>query len=322
MASHADEVNPELKGVAARQGGVFSRGQAIAAGYSPEQMRERLADRRWERIRHGQYAEAVDLSHLPSWERETSRHRRAVHAVMNSFRPGSVAVCHQSALVLHDLDPWGVDLGEVQVNRLDERKGRVRAGVREHGGKLSPLDLTEANGLLLTTVPRAVVELACRCAFEPAVVAVDAALRRNLIGDVEIARLLEVTEFWPGGPMARAALAFGTRLSESAGESRLRVLMHDQGLPKPVPQYVFEDVAGFVARVDFYFPAQRTVVEFDGLVKYAEGSAEVLVREKIREDRLRALGLEVVRITWSDLARPESVAARLREAFARARRTG
>jgi hypothetical protein len=300
---------------------VFSRGQAIAAGYSPEQMRERLADRRWERVRHGQYAEAVDLSHLPTWDRETNRHRRAVHAVMSSFRPGSVVVSHQSALVLHELSLWGVDLDEVHVNRMDERKGRVRAGVREHGGKMSPIDLTEVDGLRVSTAQRAVFELACNCAFEPAVVAVDAALRRNLISEKEQARLLEVTEFWPGGPMARAALAFGTRLSESVGESRLRVLIHEQGLPAPVPQYTFNDAAGFVARVDFYFPGQRTVLEFDGLVKYAEGSAEVLIREKRREDRLRALGLEVVRITWSDLAHPESVATRLREAFARARST-
>ncbi|MDX6262955.1 MAG: hypothetical protein QOH84_4643 [Kribbellaceae bacterium] len=313
-------MNPELKEVATPQGGVFSRGQAVAAGYSPEQMRERLGDGRWERVRHGQYVEATDLSGLARWDREALCHRRAVHAVMNSFRGGSVAVSHQSALVLHELSPWGVDLDEVQVNRMDDRKGRVRAGVREHGGKLSPLDLTEVSGLLVTTVPRAVVELACRCAFEPAVVAVDAALRRKLIGEEELARLVDVTEFWPGGPGARAALAFGSRLSESAGESRLRVLIHNHGLPTPIQQYVFKDAAGFVARVDFYFPGQRTVLEFDGLVKYADGSAEVLVQEKLREDRLRALGVEVVRITWADLARPQSVVARLREAFARAGR--
>ncbi len=315
-------MNPQLKGVASGQGGVFSRKQASAAGYTPEQMRERLADGRWERVRYGQYAEAADLSHLPSWDRRSFRHRRAVHAAMNAFRPGAVAVSHQSALVLHDLDLWDVDLDEVQVNRLDERKGRVRAGVREHGGELTTLDLTKVDGLLATTAPRAVVELACRSTFESAVVTIDAALRRGLLTEDELARLIGVTEFWPGGPMARAALAFGTRLSESVGESRLRVLLHDHGLPEPIPQYVFKDAAGFVARVDFFFHAQRTVLEFDGLVKYAEGSAEILVQEKIREDRLRALGVEVVRTTWADLARPGQVVARLGEAFARARRTG
>jgi very-short-patch-repair endonuclease len=84
---------------------------------------------------------------------------------------------------------------------------------------------------------------------------------------------------------------------------------------------VFTDSDGFIARVDFFFPDQNTVVEFDGLTKYADGSAETLVREKIREDRLRALGLEVVRITWADLAHPSRTAMRIREAFARSRRT-
>ena len=59
---------------------------------------------------------------------------------------------------------------------------------------------------------------------------------------------------------------------------------------------------GFVARVDFLFKEQRTVVEFDGLAKYAERSD--LIREKAREDALRALGYSVVRITWVDLAKP------------------
>jgi len=47
-------------------------------------------------------------------------------------------------------------------------------------------------------------------------------------------------------------------------------------------------------------------------------AAEVLWQEKRREDRLRALGLEVVRIVWADLYRPEALAARVRQAFARA----
>jgi hypothetical protein len=216
---------------------------------------------------------------------------------------------------------WGVDLSEVHVNRLDGRKGRVITGVRHHRGKLSAADLTEVDGLSVTALPRALVELACTSSFEAAVVAADAAFRDGLVGKEEALRLLGLIEFWPGSATGRAALAFGNRLCESVGESRLRVLMQNHGLPAPALQAVFKDAAGFVARVDFYFADHRTVVEFDGLTKYGGGSREVLVREKLREDRLRALGVEIVRVTWADLDRPAEVVAQIRQAFARARRT-
>lgn len=172
----------------------------------------------------------------------------------------------------------------------------------------------------MTSVARALVETAGATSFESAVVSADAALRDPAVA-ADLPRLLEVTEFWPGGPTIRAVLAFADPLAESVGESRLRVLMRNEGLPSPVLQVVFEDADGFIARVDFYFPDHNTVVEFDGLLKYADGSRETLIREKVREDRLRALGLEVVRTTWIDLDHPARTALRIRQAFARSRRT-
>jgi very-short-patch-repair endonuclease len=314
-------VNPKLKLVAESQGGVFSRGQAIESGYTLEQIRERVGDRRWERVRYGQYAEAVDLSGLAPWDRRLVRHERLIHAVMNSLAPDSVAVSHQSALVLHGVPLWGVELDEVQVTRLDRRHGGPIAGVRHHRGKVTTADLTEVNGLPTTTIARAVVETACTASFEAAVVSADAAVRDHQVSAEVMLQLLDVVEFWPGSPTARAAMGFCNGHAESVGESRLRVLIHNHGLPVPLLQFRFVDSDGFVARVDFYFPGQRTVVEFDGLVKYSGGSPNVLVEEKFREDRLRALGVEVVRITWADLDRPGSVVARIRQAFTRAART-
>ncbi|MFF0340521.1 type IV toxin-antitoxin system AbiEi family antitoxin domain-containing protein [Kribbella sp. NPDC004875] len=315
-------MNPMLKLVASGQGGVFSRSQAFECGYTPQELRDRVRSGRWERLRHGQYAEAVDLGALPIWDRELVRHRRLVFAAMNSLRTGAVAVSHQSALVLHQLPQWDLDLSEVHLSRLDERRhsGRV-AGVRHHRGRISPADLVQRDGLPVTTVARAIVETACTTSFEAAVVIVDAALRDHAIGEAELLRLLDAIEFWPGGPTARSAIRFGDAKSESVGESRLRVLMHNHRLPRPELQVVYEDADGFVARVDFAFPEYETVVEFDGRTKYASGSPDVLFDEKVREDRLRALGLQVVRVRWSHLAQPSRTAAAIRAAFARSRRT-
>ena len=318
VTADAWRVNRKLKLLAEGQGGVYSRAQAADCGYTPGQVHDRIQDGRWERIRYGQYAEAVDLSHLTPWDQQGVKHRRLVHAVMNSMRPGTVAVSHQSALALHGVPLWGPDLAEVQVSRLDKHRGGRIAGVRHHRGKLTSADLTALGGLTVTTVPRALFEMACTSSFEAAVISADAVRRDHPISPDDLRRLLAATEFWPGSARARAALGFSDPLSESVGESRLRVLMQTHGLPVPVLQVVFTDDAGFVARVDFYFPDQRTIVEFDGLVKYAGDTRETLIREKVREDRLRALGLQVVRVIWTDLDHPSRVVARIRQAFARA----
>jgi very-short-patch-repair endonuclease len=312
-------VNARLEVIAGSQAGVFSRRQALASGLSADQIVRHLRDGRWKTVRRGQYAENVDLAAMEPWERARWVHRQQVHAAMNSLRSGSVAVSHQSAFVLHGLPIWGLDLSRVHVTRLDGRSGGVVAGVQHHLGKLTDDDLAVVEARWVTRVARAVVESACTASFEVAVVGVDAALREYGLSDEDMARQLEQSQFWPGSTTARAVLRFGSRLSESVGESRLRVLLHDHGLPEPMLQVEFHDRDGFVGRVDFYFPAYDAVLEFDGMLKYGGGSPEVLISEKRREDRLRALGLTVIRVVWSDFDRPDRLAATIRQALARAK---
>jgi hypothetical protein len=49
------------------------------------------------------------------------------------------------------------------------------------------------------------------------------------------------------------------------------------------------------------------VIEFDDKIKYGVDGKQALVDEKVREDRLRGLGYEIVRLTWADLTRPGRV---------------
>jgi len=64
------------------------------------------------------------------------------------------------------------------------------------------------------------------------------------------------------------------------------------------------------ARSDFHRSKQRTLVEFDGKTKYGRSMqpgkdpGDVVFHEKVREDRLREMGFEVVRWIWDDLQRP------------------
>jgi Transcriptional regulator, AbiEi antitoxin len=313
-------MNPKLIARARVSGGVFSRRDALDCGYTAEQVRSRLADGRWRRIRRGYYAEAGEVyDALPAWERELFDHRLAVHAVARSVRPGGAAISHWSALVMHGIPVWAVDLGTVHVTRIAGRSSRTVDGLCQHVGRIHPDDLIEMSGLLMTSPTRALVETACVADFESIVVSADAALRDGLVSRDAAGRLLRETLFWPGGPRARTALAFADGRAASVGESRLRLLFDRHALPRPTLQAQFRDSDGeFVGRVDFYFPAEGVVIEFDGRTKYGSNTRQAILAEKEREDRLRGLGLIVVRVTWHELDQPSLVVARIRRAFARA----
>ena len=79
-----------------------------------------------------------------------------------------------------------------------------------------------------------------------------------------------------------------------------------------------------MARVDFYWKEQKTVGEFDGkikdgrLLKPGQRSEDVIFDEKVREDAVRDLNLQVVRWLWADLYRPGVLRDRVLRGFARA----
>jgi hypothetical protein len=80
----------------------------------------------------------------------------------------------------------------------------------------------------------------------------------------------------------------------------------------------FHDEDGFIGRADCWWPRQRVVGEFDGKGKYLDAavrgdlSAEQAVyREKLREDRIRGLGLGFVRWGWADVENPDRLRRKL-----------
>ncbi|MFG1911640.1 type IV toxin-antitoxin system AbiEi family antitoxin domain-containing protein [Kribbella sp. NPDC048928] len=98
---------------------------------------------------------------------------------------------------------------------------------------------------------------------------------------------------------------------------RLR-LATPQAMTAPLPQAEIRDEHGkLVGRVDFLFEQYGVIVEFDGAVKYADGGPRALLAEKVREDHLRDLGYQVVRVSWPDLSQPAVLLAKISRAIAR-----
>jgi Transcriptional regulator, AbiEi antitoxin len=107
-----------------------------------------------------------------------------------------------------------------------------------------------------------------------------------------------------------AALRDARPGAQTVLETFSRLALVERGLPEPELQVPFHDAQGLIGRVDMWWSAIRVVGEADGAVKYTE--REDLIREKLREDRLRALGLSVVRWTWQEIVdSPELVASRV-----------
>jgi hypothetical protein len=133
---------------------------------------------------------------------------------------------------------------------------------------------------------------------------------------------------WQGAREAGRILEFADGRSESVGESRTRVVFELARLPRPQLQVLIVDpVTGqIVGRVDYFFEEEKTVGEFDGQLKYRDQpedgltAAEVVWREKQREDAIRDLGFEVARSIWADLRKPALIVDRYKRCFARAAR--
>lgn len=307
-----------LTTLAAEQHGVFTRGQAVARGVDDMELARLVKRRELLRLRRGAYVPAGTYDAADP----VGRHLLLIRAVRLSLRERAV-ISHSSAAVLHGLALWDVDLSRVHVTRLDTGASRDRAGIEHHVGEVQPADVVRCGGIPTVRAARAVVECAMTATFESGVVLADSALHRGLVTGEDLLATLDLMRTWPGAIAAGRVVSFADGLSESVGESRARVLFARQGLPTPELQREFsEDDGELIGRVDFLFAEERTIVEFDGLVKYGRDgdvAADVVVSEKIREDRLRELGYEVVRITWADLAHPERTAARIRAAFARSR---
>lgn len=224
---------------------------------------------------------------------------------------------HQSAAVLHGLPLIGEVPEHLHVTVGRTSGGRSAGRVVAHSCEVGAEDVTEVDGLRVTSLSRTAVDLAATAPRADAVVVADHIVHH---GSPRLALLEAWLRAQPmrGHRRARDVIAFADGRSESPLESLSRVSMHTGGVPQPDLQVQYSDVGGVIGRVDFAWPALELVGEADGDVKYLDASVRggrsverVMLDEKIREDRLRALGLRVVRWRWSTASDPKALAAHL-----------
>lgn len=230
-------------------------------------------------------------------------------AVLRVLLPDDVAVSHRTALWVLGRDV----LGET----LDVTVGRGRhltswAGVRMHIAALPDGEVVENEGLLMTSVARAVVDVARSEPFVEAVAFGDEALRSGAATTELVATCLEAAHGLRNVVAARRVLPRLDGRSESPMESRLRMGFVLGGIEGLDVQYDVYDGDGHAGRSDLHL--EGVLVEYDGREERLK--KPVFTAERRRQNRLADTGLQIRRFTAPDYYRstPEQLAAVLRRA--------
>lgn len=254
------------------------------------------------RIRHG--------AHAPkrAWEQldDRGRYLARLHAT-SAMLLNEPVLSHYSAAAVWNLvilGKWPRELHQV----VPGDNSRSTPHIVRHR-RTDPGPVVRKGSFLITGAARTVTDLASLTPFASGVLAADRALATGLVTPAELEDEALARAGRRGVRLVRAVVAAADGRSESPGESLSRARMVQARLPVPTLQQEFHDAEGLIGRCDFYWKEYQLVGEFDGRMKYGRAFAELdspeerLWREKVREDRLRALGLGVARWVWSDALR-------------------
>jgi hypothetical protein len=258
-------------------------------------------------LRRGAFVERPVWDEASPRERHVLRARAALAAAQNTTVLAGVS----AAAV------WGMPIGgdwPADVTLLDRWRGggRSEPGVRKTAAGFMTAQSAVVDGLPVTTLARTALDVARARSFADAAGSLDWALwRKNprRILATELADELSVMNPRTGIRDLRRLVTFATDLSDSFGESKTRAVIRLLGFDDPLLQVPFRDEKGTM-EPDYYWPKIAQAAEFDGKVKYTRDEftggdpSEVVWREKLREDRLRGLGLGVTRIVWADMMNP------------------
>ncbi|MET3769086.1 hypothetical protein ABIB15_001773 [Marisediminicola sp. UYEF4] len=251
------------------------------------------------RVKRGAYYDA------PEWQALTDRQRHRIRIEAFAASHPGLVFSHYSAAVLHGIPFIGGVPDVVHVVSDRANGGRSEPGLVRHGLGITPAELTELGVLRAETPVRAVVGLAVLQPFRLAVAPADHVLHTASIESLQAG--LELANLGHGFAKARRVIEFADALAANPGESLSRAVIHELGFPAPMLQVEHTTALGHRYFTDFEWPGWRLAGEFDGKRKYLKPEylgrmtpGEAVVKEKRREDELRAGGLNFARWDWTD----------------------
>jgi hypothetical protein len=200
---------------------------------------------------------------------------------------------------------------------VPHRGQRSPAGLIVNRGRLLSGEITQVNGLQVTSPLRTAYDLARRNGLVERVVAVD--------------RLANVHRFSPdllldvsarnrgarGNGLVPCVIAHADRRSGSPMETRLRMLIVQAGLPRPEVQWVVQDERTRTAVwLDLAWPDLMIGIEYEGAGSHTD--PDQVLRDVGRYTRLVDKGWRIYRYTKFEILRRRDLVAQLTRARERA----
>lgn len=265
---------------------------------TPAELRHGVATGRLARILPGVYAHAA-LTDDPSTRRDLK-----IAAALATSRAGEV-LSHFSAAHV-----WGFPSlsSDQRVHYTKQTPtARNRKGVALHAAQLTDQEVEWHNGVPITSLPRTTLDCAALLTPHAGLATLDFALRAGLTaGELSVALTLMHAN---SSRKLNQLLDMAVATSDSPPESMTRYWMHQAGL-RDVESQVHVSAHGRNYFLDCGVRSIKLAVEYDGLVKYTDPKA--LYNEKLREDAIRSLRWEFIRVTTADLRNPAHLVARFR----------
>jgi very-short-patch-repair endonuclease len=285
--------------LALRQAGGISLHQLLDRGESEYSIRRLVAGGGLRRVSRGVYL-VVGIE--GGWKQD-------LWVGLLAAGPSAFA-CRRTAGVLWALD--GIERGDVEIG-VGEGHAPRRPGTARLGS-LGPGDVTDLDGIAVTTVARTLVDLTSVVA--PSVVerSLECALRRGLVPS-SWAHQPEVPPGSRAGRVLRdivAARPAGAPPTESDAETLFAQLVRRAGLAAPERQVVVR-LGGRTYRLDFAWRRLRLAVEIDGASVHGPDRLGADLR---RQNHIILDGWMILRFTWYMVAKePAGVAGTVREAW-------
>lgn len=206
-----------------------------------------------------------------------------------------------------------------EVVGADLRSGaRSRTGVTVRREALHSGEITEIDGVRITSRLRTAFDLARLLPPTEGVVAVDALARGEFNPDL----LLNFAVRYPGLRGVRRVidvLCWADARSGSPPETRLRLVLVRSGLPRPVAQHPVIGDDRRILWLDLAYPEHRLGIEYDGGDHFA--TPDAARADARRHTRLVTAGWRVLRYTADDMRQaPDRIVAEVRGALDHAHR--
>ena len=283
--------------IAQTQAGVFTRAQAINAGFTARQIRYRLTFRSWLPILTSVYVFAAVPITWTTW---------AWTGVLSEGDGSALVGASAAAVCGWTSETWPITIGLPADRRIRWPTARLEVQRVE----VPADDIVRVSGLPITSRLRTAFDIAHVFPLAQAQELLDRLLVLDLIDLNALTEAIKVSRRH-GSKQARRLMARAADLAASEAERTAKRLFVDVGSGGFVANYPVA-IAGRTVKIDIAFLALKVAIEIKGWAFHSRP-------DRGRADEAKATDLQLVRwfvtsFTWHDLvARPEYVVAKVRQ---------